>query len=552
MREDKFNFNIEALRKRLNELRRRAEEVPEKLEEMLPEAIEQIMSVLEELDAAKAELNSNEQLRAEIAEKTLRESEERFRTFLESAPETIVVIDHEGRIMFANAKTEGMFGYDWDEMTGQTVEILLPERFRNAHLKHRKDYFSDPRLRPMGIGLDLAGRTKDGTEFPIEVSLSFVETENGILAMGFIRDITVQEQAERALRESEQRYRTLFEESMDVVFISTPDGKFIDINHAGVELFGYSSKEELLQVDIPKDLYLKPSDREIYQRTIEREGYVKDYELLYKRKDGRRLNAIVTAIALRNDEGRVVVYQGVIRDITEERRLKEQLARAERLSAIGQMGAVVAHEIGNPLSAISTSIDLLEIRGKGTNTNLFESIKGEIGRLKNMLTDFSQLAKPYIPERSLGDINLALKEVIGLLEKDEKYRRIALERDLDETMVKFPFDRDRIRQVVWNIILNGLQAMPEGGLLRIRSLNCGDQVKIEVVDSGKGITDAELQSMFEPFYTTKAGGTGLGLSIAAKIIEAHDGKIEVESKVGEGTKFTLLLPIKVGSEERDA
>jgi PAS domain S-box-containing protein len=134
------------------------------------------------------------------AEEALQESEKRFRTLLESAPVAIVIVDSTGRIVLVNAKTEAMFGYRRDELIGQTVEILLPERFQKVHVGHRANYLVEPRIRPMGLGLELAGRRKDGTEFPIEIGLGFTETDGEVLAMSFITDITERKQAEAALQ----------------------------------------------------------------------------------------------------------------------------------------------------------------------------------------------------------------------------------------------------------------------------------------------------------------------------------------------------------------
>ena len=164
-----------------------------------------------------------------------------------------------------------------------------------------------------------------------------------------------------------------------------------------------------------------------------------------------------------------------------------------------------------------------------------------------------KFARPYTPERFLGDINLVLEEVIGFLENDEKShgREVIFEKDLDRTIPKFPYDRDQIRQVIWNMALNSLNAMPDGGVLRIRSINSPGHVEIEVIDNGKGIAQGNLKSIFQPFYTTRKEGTGLGLAIASKIMEAHGGKIDVESEVGRGTKFTISLPIEISLEDQN-
>ena len=374
-------------------------------------------------------------------------------------------------------------------------------------------------------------------------------------------EIAERVQTEKGLRESEERlrtlleskevkYRTLFEESKDVVFISTPDGKFIDINPTGVELFGYSSKEELLQIDIAKDLYFDPCDRENYQNTIGRNKHVKDYELIFKRKDGRQLNVIVTANAKSDDKGKVVAYQGIIRDITEQKKLRGRLARSEKLSAIGEVAAAVAHEIRSPLGAIYNSIDTLSehLKLSENQRKLMDIVIEAMERLNKIVDDFLAFAHPwelFLKEASIKDI---LDDTLLLLRQDDRFKSdITLDVHYEKDVPTAKIDINLMPEVLLNILINSVPATTKGGKIRIdvgRSHIDGKKaLGIKISDTWEGIPPDTLKVIFEPFYTDREDGTELGLVIANRIINDHGGTIDVESQVGDGTTFTVKLPL---------
>lgn len=249
-----------------------------------------------------------------------------------------------------------------------------------------------------------------------------------------------------------------------------------------------------------------------------------------------------------NDESLLSTLASQVSISLENAKLVQQVTTSERLSAIGEMAAGIAHEIRNPLTSIGTLVDILENQTKGGDPLLFTGIKEEFRRLQDIITRFLNYAKPYTPERSPSNVNLLLEEVVSLLENDESHPGVVIERHFHGTIGSLSIDCDNIKQVFWNVILNGLQAMTGGGTLTVCSRDLGDRVEVEVLDEGPGICQEDLNRIFEPFYTTKDKGTGLGLPIAEKIIKAHGGTMTVESELGYGTKVTLNLPKSISSD----
>lgn len=226
----------------------------------------------------------------------------------------------------------------------------------------------------------------------------------------------------------------------------------------------------------------------------------------------------------------------------ENTRLIEKATRAERLSAIGEMAAGMAHEIRNPLSAIGTLIDILESQTSGGDPLLFKGIKEESRRLEQIITRFLNYARPYTPERRPADINLLLEEIMSILGKEERYRNTDFIRQFDREIGAVPLDADGIKQVFWNIILNGLEAMEGSGALTVRSAEEKERVVIEVEDTGPGIPEAVSAKIFEPFFTQKEKGTGLGMAIANKVVRAHGGEISLRRGAERGACIRMSLP----------
>lgn len=365
--------------------------------------------------------------------------------------------------------------------------------------------------------------------------------------------------------ESEEKYRSLFENSKDVVYISSKEGFFIDINPSAVELFGYS-REELLSTPI-KNLYVEPSKRVEDMEAIERLNFVKDYPLNFKRKDGKVLNTLVSSVAQRDREGNIIGYQGILRDITEQKRAEEerktlegQLYQSQKMEAIGQLTGGIAHDFNNLLTIISgnAQLSLLDLREGDPLKTSIEEIRKASERAADLTRQLLAFSRKQILEMKVLDLNQVLQRL------DKMLRRvigedIALEVIPMEPIGKVKADPGQMEQVIMNLAVNARDAMPEGGNLTIETANVeldeeyarkhiavepGRYVMLSVSDTGVGMTPEVKERIFEPFFTTKemGKGTGLGLSTVYGIVKQSGGNIWVYSEPGEGTTFKIYLP----------
>ncbi|HEY6871215.1 MAG TPA: GAF domain-containing protein [Geobacteraceae bacterium] len=362
------------------------------------------------------------------------------------------------------------------------------------------------------------------------------------------------------LRESERKFRTLFEESKDVIYIMSPDGRFLDINSSAVELFGYQ-KEELLSLDVVGELYCDPTDRERFLQGLLAKGYVRDFEVCLRRKGGDQLHVLKTATAIRNDQGEISGYRGIIHDVTQRKRLELQLLQAQKMESIGLLAGGVAHDFNNLLTAISGYSQLIQDQFaprdemlKMCNEQVLGATERAVELTRNLLA-FSrkQIMKPQ-PLRVNDIVTNLTKLLTRIIGEDIELGTTLTGREL--TVLA---DGGQIDQVLINLATNARDAMPHGGQLQIRTervvvdaesarrleLDEGAYALIFVSDSGHGMDSRTRERIFEPFFTTKetGKGTGLGLSIIYGIIKQHNGTITVASEPGKGATFTIYLPL---------
>ena len=488
-------------------------------------------------------------------------SEARLAGFIDAAMDAIVAFDAGLQVTLFNAAAERMFLCRSDQALGQPLIRLLPIKAREAFLKKIEEFsLSGDRARAFPDSDALSGLRTNGEEFPLEASVSKLEVGGQKSFLAIIRDITERKRSAELLKNTEEKYRRLFEESREVVFISSAEGKFLDINPAGVELFGYDSKEELLQIDIGRTLYLNYQDREELLRAQETHGFVKDYEIIARRKDGQRLIVLETSNAVRDENGKVVAHRGILRDITERKSLERQLLQSQKMDAIGQLAGGIAHDFNNILTAILGYSELLLAEyppGFPYRHDIEEIAKAaaRAAALTRQLLAFSrrQVMQPRVLDLNslVADMNKMLRRLIT--------ENIELRTELEPQLGQVKADPAQIEQVILNLVVNARDAMPEGGVLTIRTSNADiaeelsaqplnvppcRYVVVSVNDTGHGI-DPEVQGrIFEPFFTTKeiGKGTGLGLSTVYGIVKQSGGFITVQSEVGRGSDFRVYLP----------
>ncbi|HEX4047832.1 MAG TPA: ATP-binding protein [Elusimicrobiota bacterium] len=338
-----------------------------------------------------------------------------------------------------------------------------------------------------------------------------------------------------------------FRRSNDVMFYCNAKGVILDINEAFSAHYGYTREEAIGKT--PAILRSHHSSEELYQamwRSIldPRKGYWRG-ELVNRAKDGREVPLILTITAVRNDDDSILGYISNGVDLTETKALEERVAHAETLAVIGEMAAVVAHEIRNPLGSIVMAAQQLadESLPREDRDTVTRVLRLESKRLNEALSNFLSYARPRPLNRERGDLNALLTEVarLAFANKDQAGgARLTL--TLDRALEPFPFDADQVRQVVWNMVINAVQALAGKGTVAVRSGQGGGFAWFSVADTGPGIPEEMGADLFKPFRTTKQQGTGLGLAIADRIVNAHGGRIELETRPARGTTFTVRLP----------
>lgn len=379
--------------------------------------------------------------------------------------------------------------------------------------------------------------------------------------IGLLRQITPQlaiaiENARLFLstRESEKKYRDLVENAPEMIHEVSLKGNFINVNRTELNKLGYSL-EEMRQMTL-EDIVPMEYRGEI-KRLIKRiqETGSSELETVFLTKSGKEINVEINGTALCNAKTReCICVRAFVRDITERKRMEEQVRRSEKLASMGELAAAIAHEIRNPLGAICNSVGILDSHLKltGQDKDLLEMIVGQSERLDRIISDFLAFAHPSEPSFSLQDIREVIKNTLFLLEQDSRFTdQVELKEVYESVLPKVYIDPDLIHQVLWNLLINSLEAMPEGGRIKImvRKTNVflRDAVEIVISDTGTGVPVHALDKIFEPFYTTKTEGTGLGLSVVQRIIDDHGGTIDARSKKDKGTTFYIKLP--VGNEK---
>ena len=511
--------------------------------------------------------------RAEQAlRKSVQEAESavsRFRGLLEAAPEGIVIVNREGRIVLVNAQAERIFGYQKAELMGQSIDILVPENVRQLHTRHRADYYLHPSRRSMGEKLDLVAIRKDGSEFPTEISLSPLDTEDGTLVTTIVRDITDRKQAEQELRTSEERYRQLFENANDLVYTHDMERNLTSFNKAGERITDYT-REEALRMNIreliaPQDL---DTAREMMSRIADKTPSV-PFELSILSKENRRIILEISPHWI-YQKGNPIGIQGIGRDVTERTQLEEQLRQAQKMEAIGQLAGGVAHDFNNLLTLIEgyCELSMSHVESGTPLRKYIEAIHQAGERATSLTRQLLSFSRRQILQPRVLDLNSLVTDIEKML-----YRMIGedieLVTTLDFNLGRVKVDPGQIDQVIMNLAVNARDAMPAGGKLILETRNVeleepctrppntvppGSYVLLTVQDTGHGM-DSETQAhMFEPFFTTKeqGKGTGLGLATVYGIVRQSGGFILVSSVPDQGTTLEIFLPKVTASVETEA
>jgi PAS domain S-box-containing protein len=493
----------------------------------------------------------------------------------EIVPDALVAVDAEGAIVQVNTLTEYLFGYKREELIGQKIETLVPDRYRPAHREHRSDFDANPKVRRMGAGLELYARRKDGTEFPVEISLSPVRNGDGNLVLSAIRDISDQKRIQHQLQQAHEelnrrkdqqlweyrsRLAAIIDSSEDAIIGKDLNGIIVSWNRGAERIYGYTPEEMIgssITTLIPKE---RPDEIPSILAKVRRGESIEHYESVRVAKDGRHLNVSVSISPIRDSEGKIVGASAIARNITAQKRAEEQLRQAQKMEAIGRLAGGVAHDFNNILGIISACNDLLRSRMEPNDARMqyLDNIRKASERGANLTRQLLAFSRKQTVQPKIIDLNERLREVTRLLQPlmRDDVEIVTLSR---ASSALIEVDPGQFDQIVLNLAVNARDAMVQGGKLIIevaaaqfdsalsqqhQPMVPGKYVQLAVSDTGSGMDEATRARIFEPFFTTKevGKGTGLGLATVYGIVQQSGGYIWVYSEPGRGTTFKVYFP----------
>ncbi|MBX5329244.1 PAS domain S-box protein [Candidatus Bathyarchaeota archaeon A05DMB-5] len=501
-----------------------------------------------------------------LMEEKIRESEEKFRGIAERSFDAIALVDFEGKITYASPSVGKVLGYPQSEVIGKS----FLEYFSSDTLSNASQLFTDLMQGKSLEGLQLELPKRDGTMATIEINVAPILVNGKVTGIQAVfRDITERKKMEERLRESEERLRALIEYAPDAIYINDLNGKILEGNKQAEILTGYKKEEligkNMLEAGLLPEKYVPKAINAVQKNLRGQRTGPDEFELI--RKDGSRVFVEISTIPIKI--GQRIEILGIARDITERKQMQnkleeysqhlealveqrtrqlkeaqEKLIKSERLAAIGEVAAMVGHDLRNPLTGIKGAAYYLKTKlgskMDAKTREMLELIEADIQYANKIITDLLEYSREVHLELTETNPKTIVTETLRLIKLPESIQII----DQTEPEPKIHIDIEKMTRVFNNLITNAIDAMPNGGKLTITSRRTNGSAEFIFKDTGIGMTKETIEKIFTPFFTTKAKGMGLGLPICKRIVEAHGGKISVESTVGEGTTFTLTLPIE--------
>jgi len=483
----------------------------------------------------------------------------RLRKAVESSGEAIFMTDRDGIFTFVNPEFTRLYGYTGEEVIGKVTPRILKSGKKTAQVYRR---FWEAILAGRVVATEFVNRAKDGRLLNVESSANPILDESGN-PVGFLaiqRDITERKRAEDALRASEANYRALVENATYGIFRSRVDGTFLAVNPALAEMLGYDSEDELLAVDIARDIYADPGRRTAILEELRDAGRMDGVEVEWKRKDGQGVTVRLSGRAVRGNAGALEAAEFIAEDVTEQRALEAQLRQAQKMEAVGRLAGGVAHDFNNILTVILGAAELLleQVDTADRTRADLEEIRASANRAAALTRQLLAFSRRQVLEPRALDLNAVVGNV-------EKMLRRLIGADIELRTVLRPglgaamADPGQLEQVIMNLALNARDAMPDGGKLTIETadaeldpayadehprVQAGRYVMLAVSDTGVGMDAATLGRLFEPFFTTKehGRGTGLGLATVYGIVKQSGGYVWAYSEPGQGATFKVYLP----------
>jgi PAS domain S-box-containing protein len=472
-------------------------------------------------------------------------AKDEIEAIINSVQAGILVMNSKCKILSYNQKMADLFNESTENIMGLSCNEVLCDKVKPDESCVIKKILAGEKD-AVKKGWSCRGRFYDVTATPIMDSSGRLSH----IVVLYI-DITQRKEAEDGIKESEQRYRDLFENANDLIQIVGPDGHIDYVNRTWRDTLGYNEHEisKLTVFDLIHPDCISHC-RDLFKKVVQGE-HVDKFETKFMAKDGREI-LLEGTTSCKFEDGKAVSTRGIFRDITEKRRMEEELYRTQKLESVGILAGGIAHDFNNLLAAILGNISLaeMEVQPDSTISQRLSNATNACSRAKDLTQQLLTFAKggvPIIQTTSIGDL---IRDCVGFTLRGSNVKCDCL---LPDDLWPVEADVGQISQVLQNLLINGAQAMLEGGIIRVRSENItlttnelslqqGRYVKITVSDHGPGIAPEHLKNIFDPYFTTKEMGSGLGLAISFSIIHKHGGLITVDSEQGKGSSFFIYLP----------
>ncbi|MDH3326144.1 MAG: PAS domain S-box protein, partial [Gammaproteobacteria bacterium] len=505
---------------------------------------------------------------------------------LESLNAAVVHVDKSGKVVYANSKACDLFEYKKDDLIGESVELLMPEQFRNKHVRHRRSYLVSPGSRGMGASIQVSGLKKSGLLFPVDINISSLYTKDGIIVSAEIKDLTEQKRIEADLDQQQSIFEAVFQNIPDALFIFDKDRQIIMATPSVSNMFGFRS-----DYFVGNNLLSLCADEESYEQMSQ---FVFDSEskatleapfVRFSRDDKKIFSGEVVSSVIIDGEKQKIGYIVLVRDITERQKYNEeksklhaQFLQSQKMEALGQLTGGIAHDFNNMLASIIGYTELAQQYVSEADGDMFrylEEVSSAGFRARDLVSQMQMFS------RNANDVNKEILNLKIIVAETVKLLRpiltssVSVDMIISDAVPLIKADSGKIQQVIMNLCINARDAMQGQGHIGISLVrrivkktvcdSChssfeGEYAKLSVRDDGSGIDGHILNRLFEPFFTTKdvGKGTGMGLAMVHGITHEHEGHIVVNSNKNEGTTFNLYFPvtselvIEKGSDNRIA
>lgn len=459
-------------------------------------------------------------------------NKQHYESLFDWNPDAVYSFDLDGNYLSANASFEKMSGYSKEEVLKMKYALVVaPE-----DIEKTADHFQKATKGEVQ-NYNITAITKQGERLLVNVTNIPITVHNEIVGVyGIAKDITKSFQEQEALLKSEEMHTLISENSQDIITISSPEGICTYISPAVFHILGYDAKEVQFT---PLTKYYHPDDvphiTNNAQDTNVSRGRI-------QHKNGEYIWFEISSKIIRDNHGNIEKILGVARNISERIQSEMLMRKSEKLSLAGQLAAGVAHEIRNPLTAIKGFLQIM-LSGQHLKREYLDVMYSELTRIEDIIHELLLLAKPNQVNFSEKNIHTILDHVVTLIETEANKESISIETSFSSDNLLVNCEENQLKQVFINLIKNAIDAMPKGGEIIITTERNGEEVNISFKDNGYGIPKEILEKIGQPFYTTKEKGTGLGLAVSFNIVDTHNGRVHVDSNIGEGTTFTLSFPL---------